>query len=68
MKPVENLNNKIKGLQKEINKIQKECTHKMQELSFLEGSSNIMWVCKDCKKEIRWPSQEDTIDFVSKKK
>tara|TARA_R100000541_G_C1843228_1_gene76297 strand:- start:268 stop:474 length:207 start_codon:yes stop_codon:yes gene_type:complete len=68
MEPVENLNNKIKGLQKEINKIQKECTHKSQELSFLDGSSSIMWVCKECKKEIRWPSQEDTTNFVTKKK
>tara|TARA_R110002167_G_scaffold259148_1_gene465645 strand:- start:147 stop:353 length:207 start_codon:yes stop_codon:yes gene_type:complete len=68
MEPIENLNKKIKGLQKEINKIQEHCSHKDQDMSFVGSSSSIMWVCKDCKKELRWPSQEDIDEFVMKKK
>jgi peptidoglycan hydrolase CwlO-like protein len=65
MEPVENLNNKIKRLQKEIDKIQEKCKHKKQEMAFID-SSKLMWICKDCKKEIRWPNQQEAEEFCKK--
>ena len=65
MEPVENLNNKIKRLQKEIDEIQKECKHDKQELSFVEGK-DLKWTCCKCKKGIRWPSKDEMEKFFSK--
>jgi hypothetical protein len=58
MEPVENLNNKIKGLQKEIEEIQKDCKHKKKVISFIQGK-NYMWTCQKCKKELGWPTPTD---------
>ena len=64
MEPVENLNNKIKQLQKEISEIQKECKHESEELIFKESTS-LMWVCKRCRKDLRWPTPKEQEGFCS---
>jgi hypothetical protein len=61
MEPVDNLNDKIKGLQKEIEEIQKGCKHKKRIISFVQGK-NYMWLCQKCKKELAWPTPKEIED------
>ncbi len=63
MEPVENLNDKIKGLQREIEKIQKECKHEQKDITFIQGK-NYMWTCKKCKKELGWPTPKEIEDSL----
>ena len=65
MEPVDNLNEKINRLQKQIDKIQHECKHKNQDLQFVKGKE-LMWVCSKCKKALKWPTQKETERFFDK--
>ena len=61
--PIDDLNNEIKRLQSEIDEIQDSCNHKEEKLEFVDGQK-LRWVCVECKKPGRWPSQEETQNFL----
>ena len=65
MEPVENLNNKIKGLQKEIEKIQKECKHKKTEIRWV-NQREYMWCCIKCQKVLSWPTPDEIEKYCSR--
>tara|TARA_Y100000389_G_scaffold184098_1_gene202214 strand:+ start:1469 stop:1690 length:222 start_codon:yes stop_codon:yes gene_type:complete len=60
---------KIK-ITKEIEQIQKECSHSDKQIKFVSGDKgNItkpMWVCKLCDKVLNIPTQKETEDWIKK--
>ena len=58
MDPVENLNNKIKRLRKEIDEIQKNCKHGKEEIRWVD-QKEYRWCCIKCQKVLSWPSPSE---------
>lgn len=54
---VKEILDKINILQKELESIQESCTHEEYSVELIEGS--LRRVCKSCKKNIGYASQED---------
>ncbi len=56
-KEVKEILDNINKLQKELEVIQKSCTHEEYSVELIEGS--LRQVCRACKKNIGYASQED---------
>ena len=65
MDSIENLNRKLKELQKEIQNYQKACDHKHQHIKFDE-KNNSRWYCRKCDKMIRIPSTNELQEWIKK--
>ena len=63
MEPVDNLNDKIKGLQKKIQEIQNKCKHIDTDIGYVPGK-NYMRICRKCKKELGWPSPTELKEYL----
>jgi len=56
MEPVDNLNDKIKGLQKQVEKIQDGCKHKDREIKWNNECRCYKWMCISCKLWLGYPT------------
>ncbi len=68
-KKVENLLNKKRTIEREIDKIQSACNHKNKVISMIhEGSCHsVRWVCSDCSRVLGWPTDRERRKFFDKK-
>jgi len=59
MGKADRLINKISECQRELRKIQRNCSHKKKEMKFINLNEGVRWVCKDCKALVGWPTQSE---------
>jgi len=52
-------------LQKELDKIQKECTHKVRTIRWSDYTKDYMWQCKRCNARISYPSISEINEYLS---
>jgi|LWDU01.1.fsa_nt_gi late competence protein required for DNA uptake (superfamily II DNA/RNA helicase) len=60
---INNLSQKLKEIQKEIEEFQNSCKHKYQHIKF-DGKNNARWYCQNCDKMVRIPSPKELDDWV----
>ena len=68
-KNIDELFAKNQKIEKEIDNIQSQCKHKDQTLKQVperfDSTITVMrWVCEDCKKTLRIPTEEETKDYL----
>lgn len=66
MGKADNLLNKISEYQRELKKIQAECTHRTKDIRFIDSQIGVRYVCRDCKLLLGWPSKEEIDKWSSK--
>ena len=66
MEKANKLINKISECQRELTKIQDNCTHKDKEVRFVDLNKGVRWVCKDCKSLLGWPNDLEIKKWFSK--
>ena len=62
---VDKLLNDKKEIEKEIEQIQSDCSHKSRSLK--QNQSEIRWYCNECKQALNYASQNDLDDFFNRK-
>lgn len=62
---VSDIDSKIKDLETQKKIIQDNCTHKDTTIKYCGDRREIKVVCVECKKEIRYPSQEEKEKFLN---
>ena len=70
-KNIDELFAKNQEIGKEIDNIQSQCKHENQKLKQVPERLDstitvIRWVCGDCKKTLRIPTEEETKDYLTK--
>jgi hypothetical protein len=68
-KDIDELFAKNQEIGKEIDNIQSQCKHENQKLKQVPERLDstitvIRWVCGDCKKTLRIPTEEETINYL----
>ena len=53
-----------KEIEKEIEQIQSDCSHKSRSLT--QNQSEIRWFCNECKQALNYASQNDLDDFFNR--
>ena len=68
-KKVENLLNKKRSIEKQIDTIQSACSHKNKVIRMVHIGSihEVRWVCEDCSKLLGWPTALESDKFLGKK-
>ena len=66
MKKVDQIINKQKDLQKELDKIQSDCKHPKQTIKQLPDKNEWWWQCNECTKNTRYATQPEIIEYISK--
>lgn len=61
---VDKLLNDKKEIEKEIEQIQSDCSHKSKSLK--QNQSEIRWFCDECKQALSYASQNDLDDFFNR--
>ena len=61
---VDKLLNDKKEIEKEIEQIQSDCSHKSRSLK--QNQSEIRWFCNECKQALNYASQNDLDDFFNR--
>jgi len=64
-KKVEDLLNKKRSIDKQIDTIQSACNHKNKVIRMVHKGSmhEVRWVCEDCSKVLNWPSEWEKNKF-----
>ena len=62
---IDQMNKKLKELQKEIEEFQNKCTHEHQQIKF-DPSNNARWFCKNCDINTRIPTPKELEDWISR--
>tara|TARA_B100000424_G_scaffold267549_1_gene260653 strand:+ start:972 stop:1166 length:195 start_codon:yes stop_codon:yes gene_type:complete len=63
MTDINDLNNKLKKIQKDIKEYQKACNHKNQAMK-MNDKNEIQWRCLKCDSFIRIPTQEEVTKWL----
>ena len=66
MGKADNLINKISECQRELKKIQDNCTHPIKDIRFIDPQKGVRYVCRDCKLVLGWPSKDEIDKWASK--
>jgi hypothetical protein len=68
-KKVEDLLNKKRSIDKQIDTIQSACNHKNKVIRMIHIGSmhSVRWVCEDCSKVLGWPTASESDKFLGKK-
>ena len=66
MKKADQIINKQKDLQKELDKIQSECKHINKTIKQLPDKNEWWWQCNECQKYTRYATQPEVIEYISK--
>jgi len=54
----------ISDLQRELDKIQKRCSHVNQRIKFDYTDKVYMWHCNDCEGSVRYPTTDELDKFM----
>lgn len=67
-KKVEDLLNKKRSIEKQIDTIQSSCNHKNKVIRMVHKGSmhEVRWVCEDCGKLLGWPTATESDKFLGK--
>ena len=67
-KKVEELLNKKRSIDKQIDTIQSACNHKNKVIRMIHIGSmhEVRWVCEDCSKVLGWPTRAESDKFLGK--
>jgi len=67
-KKVEDLLNKKRSIDKQIDTIQSACNHKNKVIRMIHIGSmhEVRWVCEDCSKVLGWPTAVEHDKFLGK--
>ena len=63
---VSSIKEKLHKLEKQLEKIQKDCTHKTMSLKFLNLQIGVRWVCDDCQLAAKIPTPEEVNEWTKK--
>jgi|TARA_R110002020_G_scaffold122983_4_gene278958 hypothetical protein len=63
---VSSIKEKLHKLEKQLETIQKSCTHKKLSLKFINLNNGVRWVCDECQIFARIPSPEEIKEWTSK--
>ena len=66
MKKADKIIEKQRLLQKELEKIQKDCIHKSKVIKFDNEKNRYMWTCIECQAKTGYPSPDDIRRFLEK--
>ena len=66
MGKADRLINKISEYQRELKKIQDNCTHSIKDIRFIDYQRGVRYVCRDCKQLLGWPSKEEIENWSNK--
>ncbi len=64
-----NLERQLNELEKQIQELQIKCKHPIQKAAFRkpqESSYQVMIVCDDCGKELRYPNEKEKDEFLGR--
>ena len=65
MTSIEQMQKKLKKLQKEIEDFQMSCKHENQQIKFDE-KNNARWFCKTCDANLRIPTTKELEEWISR--
>jgi len=65
MKKVDQILNKQKDLQKELDGIQSHCKHKHEVIRQLHHKNEWWWQCQECNKYTRLTTQDEIYKYLS---
>ena len=57
---------KLNKLEKQLETIQKDCSHKTKSMRFLNLNKGVRWVCDDCQQIVKIPTPEEIEKWVKK--
>ena len=60
------MTNRLKKIEKEIQDYQTECKHKSQTIKTVKVGDT-RWVCDNCHKDLAWPSPNELDKFLHRK-
>lgn len=68
-KKVDDLIGEKKKIEKEISKLQSECSHTLKSLKQvpIQSSFEVRWVCDECSNVLGWPSPPELEKFFKTK-
>lgn len=64
MKKADKLIEQQRLLQKELEKIQKDCNHIKKIIKFNQNDNRYMWTCIECQKAIGYPTPDEIQRFL----
>ena len=63
---VSSIKEKLHKLEKQLEKIQKICSHKNSSVKFVNQLKGARWVCEDCQHVIRVPTKKEVQTWIDK--
>ena len=66
-KQVEGIEKEVKNLEKEKEEIQNDCKHKGDTFVQFDKSNSMKKYCSECKRELGYPTKEESDKFLGKK-
>ena len=63
---VSSIKEKLNKLEKQLETIQKGCSHRNLSLKFINLNQGVRWICDDCQTMVRIPSPTEIQDWVKK--
>ena len=64
MKKADKIIEQQRLLQKELEKIQKDCNHKEKQIKFNQDDNRYMWTCIECQNRIGYPTPDEIQRFL----
>ncbi len=65
MKKAASINQEITKLQKELKKVQDDCTHELKQIR-MDDRGDAMWTCTECEVRLTYPSSADMEEWMNK--
>ena len=63
---VSSIKEKLHKLEKQLETIQKNCTHKKLSMKFLNLNQGVRWICDECQQIVKIPTPEEIEKWVKK--
>jgi len=61
------IKDKLNKLEKELEEIQNECSHRKSSLKFINLNMGVRWVCDECQNPTRIPTPQEITEWTEKK-
>ena len=63
---VSSIKENLHKLYKQLEKIQKDCPHKIMSMKFLNTQMGVRWVCEECQKPAKIPTPQEITTWANK--